>query len=45
MGGLAITQAAEAMPDKIKMLVYLTAFLLPSGKTCWISHKPSLRPK
>jgi pimeloyl-ACP methyl ester carboxylesterase len=33
MGGLVITQAAEAMPDKIKMLVYLTAFLLPSGKT------------
>jgi len=32
MGGIAITQAAEAMPDKIKMLVYLTAFLLPSGK-------------
>jgi pimeloyl-ACP methyl ester carboxylesterase len=33
MGGIAITQAAETMPDKIKMLVYLTAFLLPSGKT------------
>ena len=33
MGGLAITQAAEAMPQKIKMLVYLTAFLLPSGQT------------
>lgn len=33
MGGLAITQAAEAMPEKVKMLVYLTAFLLPSGKT------------
>ena len=33
MGGLAITQAAEIMPHKIKMLVYLTAFLLPSGQT------------
>lgn len=33
MGGLAITQAAEAMPDKIIMLVYLTAFLLRSGQT------------
>lgn len=33
MGGLAITQAAETMPEKVKMLVYLTAFLLPSGKT------------
>lgn len=33
MGGLAITQAAEALPHKIKMLVYLTAFLLPSGQT------------
>lgn len=33
MGGLAITQAAEAIPQKVKMLVYLTAFLLPSGKT------------
>lgn len=32
MGGIAITQAAEAMPEKVKMLVYLTAFLLPSGR-------------
>jgi pimeloyl-ACP methyl ester carboxylesterase len=33
MGGIAITQAAEAMPKKVKTLVYLTAFLLPSGRT------------
>ncbi len=33
MGGIAITQAAEAMPQKVKTLVYLTAFLLPSGRT------------
>jgi len=33
MGGVAITQAAEAMPQKIKTLVYLTAFLLPSGRS------------
>lgn len=33
MGGIAITQAAEAMPHKVKTLVYLTAFLLPSGRS------------
>ena len=33
MGGIAITQAAEALPHKVRMLVYLTAFLLPSGRT------------
>lgn len=33
MGGIAITQAAEAMPDKVKTLAYLTAFLLPSGQS------------
>jgi len=33
MGGIAITQAAEAMPQKVKTLVYLTAFLLPSGRS------------
>lgn len=33
MGGIAITQAAEAMPHKVKSLVYLTAFLLPSGRS------------
>lgn len=33
MGGIAITQAAEKMPQKIKTLVYLTAFLLPDGRS------------
>ena len=31
MGGAVITQTAEARPDKIAALVYLTAFLLPNG--------------
>jgi pimeloyl-ACP methyl ester carboxylesterase len=33
MGGTVISQAAEARPDKIKKLVYLTAYLLPNGKS------------
>lgn len=32
MGGVVITQAAEHHPDKIKTLVYLTAFLLRNGE-------------
>ena len=32
MGGVVITQAAEYRPDKIKKLVYLTAFLLQNGE-------------
>jgi pimeloyl-ACP methyl ester carboxylesterase len=32
-GGLAITQAAEARPEKIRTLVYLAAFLIPAGTT------------
>ena len=32
-GGLNISQAAEQRPDKIKMLVYLCAFLLRNGET------------
>lgn len=31
MGGLVVSQAAEARPDKIKRLVYLTAFLVEDG--------------
>ena len=31
LGGLIISQAAENRPDKVKSLVYLCAFLLPSG--------------
>lgn len=33
MGGRVITQAAEYRPERIKMLVYLTAFLEPSGES------------
>jgi pimeloyl-ACP methyl ester carboxylesterase len=32
MGGVVITQAAEYRPDKVKKLVYLTAFLLQNGE-------------
>jgi pimeloyl-ACP methyl ester carboxylesterase len=32
-GGIAITQAAEARPEKIRRLVYLAAYLVPSGET------------
>jgi pimeloyl-ACP methyl ester carboxylesterase len=32
MGGAVITQAAEYRPDKVKKLVYLTAFLLQNGE-------------
>ncbi len=32
MGGIVITQVAEYRPERIKMLVYLTAFLQPSGE-------------
>ncbi len=32
MGGVAITQAAEYRPEKIKKLVYVTAFLLQNGE-------------
>ncbi len=33
LGGLTTTQAAEYRPDKIKTLVYLTAFLLRNGQS------------
>jgi pimeloyl-ACP methyl ester carboxylesterase len=33
MGGIAISQAAERMPDRIQKLVYLTAFLLRDGES------------
>jgi pimeloyl-ACP methyl ester carboxylesterase len=32
-GGIVISQVAQARPQKIRMLIYLTAFLVPSGKT------------
>jgi pimeloyl-ACP methyl ester carboxylesterase len=33
MGGIAISQAAELRPDKVQLLVYLTAYLLRDGET------------
>lgn len=33
MGGIVISEAAERRPEKIRLLVYLTAFLLPDGAT------------
>jgi pimeloyl-ACP methyl ester carboxylesterase len=32
-GGIVISQVAQARPQQIRVLVYLTAFLVPSGKT------------
>jgi pimeloyl-ACP methyl ester carboxylesterase len=32
MGGVVVTQAAEYRPDKVKILVYLAAFLLQNGE-------------
>jgi pimeloyl-ACP methyl ester carboxylesterase len=31
MGGVVISQAAEQCPERVRTLVYLTAFLLPDG--------------
>ncbi|MDE8344727.1 MAG: alpha/beta fold hydrolase [Acidocella sp.] len=33
MGGASVTYLGEQMPEKIKALVYLTAFMVPNGKT------------
>lgn len=33
MGGASISYLAQTMPEKIKALVYLTAFMTPPGKT------------
>ncbi|MBI1210681.1 MAG: alpha/beta fold hydrolase [Alphaproteobacteria bacterium] len=32
-GGIVISEVAERIPDRIQALVYLAAFLVPSGKT------------
>lgn len=32
-GGIVISEVAEIVPDRIKTLVYLAAFLVPTGKT------------
>ena len=33
LAGISISQAAESRPDKIKVLVYVAAFLLPNGSS------------
>lgn len=35
MGGTVISQAAEAVPEKIERLVYVAAYLLPSGQSLY----------
>ncbi len=42
-GGLVISEAAERAPERIDRLVYLTAFLLPAGKS--LSDFASLHPE
>jgi pimeloyl-ACP methyl ester carboxylesterase len=37
MGGLVVSQAAEARPDKVKKLVYLAAFLVPDGTSLLVA--------
>lgn len=32
-GGIVLSQVAERIPDKIKTLVYLSAFMVPNGET------------
>ena len=33
LGGISISQAAEYRPERIKVLVYVAAFLLPNGSS------------
>ncbi len=40
MGGFVITQTAEYRPDKIKTLVYLTAYLLQNGEAPGLIDDP-----
>jgi pimeloyl-ACP methyl ester carboxylesterase len=44
MGGMVISQVAEYRPDKIKKLVYLTAFLLKDGKSMHTEDEPPPEP-
>lgn len=42
LGGLTITPTAEAVPDRIRALVYVTAYLLPDGQSLvsWRQGRP-----
>ena len=44
MGGMAITAAAEQRPEKIKTLVYLTAFLPRNGESLFAIEERNPRP-
>lgn len=46
-GGIVISEVAERVPDHIRLLVYLTAFMLPSGESLvtgreWVEGGPDL---
>ena len=41
-GGIVISQAAERRPEKVKMLVYLAAYLIPNVKRCFRRRFPTL---
>jgi pimeloyl-ACP methyl ester carboxylesterase len=45
MGGVVISRAAELRPGKVEKLVYLAAFLLPSGVTILEATPPDTRAK
>lgn len=48
LGGATISLVAEARPDKVKTLTYLTAFMVPDGKTVGsiaATDKETLIPK
>lgn len=41
MGGIAISEAAERVPELLSRLVYLSAMLIPGGETMfgWVKHR------
>ncbi len=41
MGGVVISQAAEQCPDSVRLLVYVTAYLLPSGQSLLDARDPA----
>jgi pimeloyl-ACP methyl ester carboxylesterase len=45
MGGLVISRAAELRPAKIEKLVYVAAFLLPSGATIFETTSSEANPR
>lgn len=45
MGGIAITAAAEQRPDKIKLLIYLAAFLPQNGESLLMLEERNTDPR